>query len=156
MSSIVNEVGRRDGVDGLRLSPEGTAAMTFRSGKKINFEYVAQSARLFVYTSLMPLGSDETRLFPLFESMLRCNFLKLGTGKGELSISLDTQQAIYQIGLDIDGLDADALDDAIDEVLKQHDECLCQLRQGVPVAPGLPLPAAAAGAGHRIVRYSPN
>ena len=154
LSNIVNEVGRRDGVDDLRLGSEGTAALTFKSGKRIFFEYVEESARLFVYTPLMHLPPDEERLSTLLKSMLTCNFLKLDTGKGELSISPDMQQAIYQVGLDIHGLDADQLDNAINDVLKQRDECLYQLEHGQSIEVKVPRAFAGTSTFHRLARLS--
>jgi hypothetical protein len=128
LNRLLAHVGQRDGID-LRLNHEGTAGLTLNSGTSVFFEYVRSSRRLYLYTPLMVVPRDDPRRLALFEAMLACNFLNLGCETGGLAVFLHTEQAVYQTGLDAAGLDADRLDRAIDQLVEQREEVLCQLEQ---------------------------
>lgn len=129
ISRIVNEVGRLDGIDDLRLSREGTATLSYQSGRTIYFEYIEANERLFLYSPLMRIPPDEPRRLVLFEAMLHSNFLKLATGHGELSISRNMQQVMYQYSLETVSLDISRLNHAIDNVLSRCETIPYQLER---------------------------
>lgn len=134
ISGILDEVAQRDGIKGLRLSPQGTAALRLSKGREIFFEYVKDAALLCLYTPILPIPNDATRKLALYEAMLTCNFLKLHTGNGELAIIPDMQQVAYQHILDVHTLTADILDRFIDELLDQSQACIHILQLEKPIA----------------------
>lgn len=131
LSRILEEVGMRDGIKGLRLSHEGTAALDLTNGKKIFFEYQESTALLVLYIPLLDLPRDAKQRLACLEQMLGRNFLKLQTGQGELSLMRETGRAVYQIALQAATLDADRLDCSIDEMLEQHDACMSALESAI-------------------------
>ena len=138
VSRMLEEVGLRDGIRDLRLSHEGTAALQLTGGKKVFFEYQEEADFLFLYMPVLDLPGHAASLSALLEAMLDRNFLKLGTGKGELSILRDKKQAVYQIALATATLDADRLDREIDELLKQREKCRHALERAKPFAADKP------------------
>ena len=128
LSRVLEEVGLRDGITDLHLNHEGTAALRLTGGRHIYFEYQEDLSLLFLYIGVCDLPPDVADRMACMEAMLGCNFLKLGTGRGELAISLDKKQATYQVALDATTLNPDSLDRAIDALLKQHHECLSVLK----------------------------
>jgi hypothetical protein len=127
LSRLLEEVGKRDGIEGLRLSHEGTAALNLTGGKKVYFEYQESAGSLVLYMPLLDLPRDAKRRLACMEQMLDRNFLKLKTGRGELSLMRESDQAVYQIVLKTAGLDADQLDGSINDMLKQVDACMSAL-----------------------------
>lgn len=147
LSRILEEVGKRDGIEGLRLGHDDTAALDLTSGKKVYFEYQESAASLVLYIPLLDLPRDPKRRLACLEQMLDRNFLKLKTGPGELSLMRESDQAVYQIALQAAALDADRLDRSIDEILEQHDACRSALEKAISSA--VPLPSLLSGDGGR-------
>ena len=131
LSRLLEEVGKRDGIEGLRLNHEGTAALHLTSGKKVYFEYQENAAVLVLYMPLFDLPRDPKRRLACLEQMLDRNFLKLKTGRGELSLMRESDQAVYQIVLQAAGLNVDRLDDSINEILEQYDACVSALKSPI-------------------------
>src|SRR5438046_781524 len=78
LNRILEDVGRRDGIDGLRLGLDGTCGMELRNGVRIYFEYFERDERLCVYTPLRTIPSvDDERLF-LLAAMADRNFVLAG------------------------------------------------------------------------------
>ena len=78
---------------------------------------------------VLELPVNPLRRLAMMEMMLDCNFLKLETGKGELSIQHDENVAVYQVALETAALTVDRLDHAIDEFLKACEECRFRLEK---------------------------
>lgn len=131
LSRILEEVGKRDGIEGLRFGHDDTAALDLTSGKKVHFEYQEGAASLVLYVPLLDLPRDPERRLACLEHMLDRNFLKLKTGQGELSLMRESDQAVYQITLQAAALDVDRLDRSIDEILKQYDTCRSALEKTI-------------------------
>lgn len=141
LSRILEEVGMRDGIKGLHLSQEGTAALKLTSGKKIFFEYQESAASLVLYMPLLDVPRNAKQRLACLEQMLVRNFLKLQTGPGELSLMRETGQAVYQIVLQAAQLDADRLDRYVDEMLEQYEACMLALENAIfAIGPRHPLP----------------
>lgn len=124
---ILNEVGKRDGIHGLTLNAEGTGGLELTNRVKLFFEYVEESERLYLYTPLMDIPRDDARRLLLYEAMLGCNFLNLVCSRGSLALFAPQEQAVYQIWLDVNRLDADLLDKEIDELLQFRERIIYQL-----------------------------
>jgi hypothetical protein len=131
VSRLLEEVGKRDGIEGLRLGHDDTAALDLTSGKKVYFEYHESAALLVLYMPLLDLPRDPKRRLACLEQMLERNFLKLKTGQGELSLMCESDQAVYQIALHVTALDVDRLDRSIDEILEQYDTCRSALEKTI-------------------------
>jgi hypothetical protein len=69
---LLGDLGRLDGIQGLRLAADGTGGMELKSGIKVLFEYVQDSGRLFVYTPLMNVPEDERQRCALFAAVRWC------------------------------------------------------------------------------------
>ncbi len=138
LSRILEEVGLRDGITNLRLNNEGTAALQLSGGRKLCFEYQEDEDLIFLYMPVIDLASKSVDRSALIEAMLSLNFLKLGAGRGELSIDRDTEQAICQIAFTSTSLDADKLDEEIDNFLKQRVECRHVLEKTKPSKSDVP------------------
>jgi hypothetical protein len=147
LSGLLEEVGKRDGIEGLRLSHEGTAALNLTSGKKVYFEYQENAAALVLYMPLFDLPRDPKRRLACMEQMLDRNFLKLKTGRGELSLMRESDQAVYQIVLQAAGLNVDLLDDSINEMLEQYEASVSVLKS--PISNALPHPFSSGHHGGR-------
>jgi len=127
VNEILDQVGRLDGITSLRLSEQGAAKLQFAGGREVFFEYRHETSVLFLYIPLFRLPPDMARRESLMHAMLASNFLKL-EGSGELAIDEDSDQAIYQAGLDVHLLDVERLDRQIDELLRQSAEFRSALR----------------------------
>lgn len=127
IKKILSEVGSRDGINGLTLNAEGTGGLELTNRVKLFFEYFEESERLYLYTPLMDIPRDDARRLLLYEAMLSCNFLNLVCGRGALALFAPQEQAVYQIWLDVDRLDADLLDKEIDELLQFRERIIYQL-----------------------------
>lgn len=127
LNRIFEETGRLERLEGLQLGESGTAALEFTSGALVLFEYVPLHSRLYLFSPLVAAPSDPARRLCLCEAMLQCNFLKLDTGPGELALSRRTDEAVYQVELDVLSLDAPRLGKMIRDLLRQRDECLYTL-----------------------------
>jgi hypothetical protein len=130
LSRMLAEVGLRDGIQGLRLSHEGTAMLALSGGKKLGFEYNEELDSLLLHMPVMNLPTDSGRRLAMLEAMLAKNHLKSGGVRGELALDEQREQAIYQCALPVDSLDADRLDREIDIFLRQRDLFRFSLESG--------------------------
>jgi hypothetical protein len=130
LNAMLEEVGRLDGIPGLRLAADGTGGIELKNGIKVLFEYVQDGGRLFIYTPLMKVPQDERQRCALFGAMLNRNFLELGTGRGTLAMFDHTAQMVYQVGLEVAQLDMQRLDRAIDALLQCRSEIVHGLEEG--------------------------
>lgn len=121
LSRILEQVGQRDGIQGLRLGPEGTAMLALGGGKQLGFEFNESLDLLLLYMPVLDLPADPGRRLAMLESMLAKNYLKAGDCPGELSVDIQRGQAVYQCAFRADSLDADKLDLEIDHFLRQRD-----------------------------------
>jgi Tir chaperone protein (CesT) family len=129
---ILGEVGTRNAIHDLALNGEGTAGIQLKSGLKLFFEYVEVSNRLYIYTPLMMIPKDGARRQALYEAMLTCNFLHLESGSGSLAIFMRTEEAVYQVGLDMATLNAARLDTALNELISRQEAVAYQLGHAKP------------------------
>ena len=127
INKILSEVGKRDGINGLTLNAEGTGGLELENRVKLFFEYVEESERLYLYTPLMDTPRDDARRLRLYEAMLDCNFLNLICSRGSLALFSPQEQAVYQIWLDVNRLDANLLDAEIDALLQFREQILYRL-----------------------------
>ena len=130
LNDMLDKVGRLDGINGLRLSDEGTATLRYGGEREVFFEYRRNTATLFIYTSLLYLPADQTRRAQFMYAMLNANFLKLNTWRGELAIDAKSEEAIYQIAMDVATLTVESLDTHIGDLLRQSAECRIALQSG--------------------------
>jgi hypothetical protein len=127
------EVGKRDGIADFRLSPNGTAGLQLKSGTRIFFEYVSEKSLLFIYSPLLKLPTDDARAAALFRTALALNFLN---ANGTLAVSEYFQELAYQRAIAVAGLDADRLDQIINEVIEQRAALLAHLEKKPGQTPG--------------------
>jgi hypothetical protein len=130
LNAVLEEVGRLDGIEGLRLAADGTGGMELKNGVKVLFEYVQESGRLFLYTPLTKVPEEERQRCALFGALLSRNFLELGNGRGSLAVFEHTAQVVYQVGLEAAQVDAQRLDRAIDALLRSRSEILRKMEDG--------------------------
>jgi hypothetical protein len=130
LNAVLGDLGRLDGIQGLRLAADGTGGMELKSGIKVLFEYVQDSGRPFVYTPLMNVPEDERQRCALFAAVLSRNFLELGVGRGSLAVFEHTAQVVYQVALGAAQVDVHRLDRTIDALLKCRGEILLGLEEG--------------------------
>jgi hypothetical protein len=117
LNLLLEEVGGRDGIVGLRLAPDGTGGLALQNGARVYFEYVDSTDRLYVYSTLRPLPESDAERLRLFDAMLAANFDQPEAG----SLAIAHGHAVYRTAHPARDLDANRLDDAIDHVLKRRD-----------------------------------
>lgn len=132
LNRMLDEIGQRDGIKNLQLSPVGTAALDYCSGARVCFEYVRAKEMFYIYTPLGRIPPTPEQRVIVLDVMMESNFLRLRTRHGDFAMARHIDQLVYQVGLAVSGLDMQSLDNAISELLEQRDECIHLLNTWKP------------------------
>ena len=129
INTVFQKIAERDGIHGLKLTSDNATGLQLKTGENVFFEYVNAHDKIYIYTPLSPIPKDGPRRQALYENMLRCNFLGGRCGSGTLAIFLRTEEAVYQIGMDVKNLTVARLDGALKELIQQGKEALYQMQR---------------------------
>jgi len=121
VNNVLSELGRRHGIDGLRLSAESTVGLCLKDGIEVDFEYDDRRNRMYIYTTILALPKEDTERLKLFDAMLELNCLEKGLPCGSLSIHRQRDAAICQLGLPVTGLTSSMLENSLRELLTCRD-----------------------------------
>jgi len=129
LNQIMDTVGRRDGIHGLQLGADGTCAMTLRNGACVVFEAFPEDGRLCLYAPLRKLPEAPEERLRCLTAMTDRNFVL--SADACLARACHRDEAVYRIMLDIQALDADRLDAAIDRLLHERERELSLLESAL-------------------------
>jgi hypothetical protein len=130
LNRLLDDVGRWDGIAGLRLAADGTGGLQLKNGLRVFFEYAEQSDCLCIYTPVLPIPAHESERMRLYDAILRRVFLHHAAGS--VAVAAHLEHVVFQVCLhaeDLDTLDAQRLDQAIDRVIERHAPLRRQLEQ---------------------------
>lgn len=124
INGVLAEVGRRDGVEGMSLSPDGILGLELSDGSNLQFEW---REKFRIYTPLHDLPYDQPLRLAISEALAGLNRLSLY--RGTLMANSETTEVVYEIQLDIEKLDADQLYNAIDILFDERPAALARLEE---------------------------
>jgi hypothetical protein len=125
INTLLQELGRRDGIAGLQLGPDGAGGLELRNGVRLYFEYTSTNDTLFLYSPIHSLPQDSGTRLELLEVLLHSNFALISGGSIAVVEHLDA--AVYCVPLRAEDLTVDQLDRSIDELLKARALALSQV-----------------------------
>ncbi|BBE08741.1 Putative uncharacterized protein [Mycoavidus cysteinexigens] len=116
--SCLEALARRHHIAGLTLDANGGAGLELAQGERLYFRLDVEANILYLYAPFTPLrGAQDGRVLV---DMLRLNCLETSAHGGVISISEQLDAFIYHLGLPVETLELDALEQAIEEFIKQR------------------------------------
>jgi hypothetical protein len=123
LRDCIEQFGKRNGIAGLALEPNGCAGIEVRDGRRVYIKLDRELDRAFIYRALLPMhfvNSD------LLRRCMELNLLEAGAGGGVLSMSPQMEAIVYHTSAPARIVDATWLEGAIEDVLARG-ERLVQL-----------------------------
>jgi hypothetical protein len=111
-------LGQRHRITGLTLDANGGAGLELAWGERLYFKFDAEANKLYIYAPFAPLrGAQDGQILA---DMLRLNCLEIGTRGGVISVSEPMDAFVYHLGLPVETLKPDALEQAIEEFIEKY------------------------------------
>lgn len=116
--SCLEALAQRHQIAGLTLDANGGAGLELAQGERLYFRLDVEVNKLYVYAPFMPLHSAQDG--QVLVDMLRLNCLEGGTRGGVISVSEPLNAFIYHLGLPVETLELEALEQAIEGLIEQR------------------------------------
>jgi hypothetical protein len=132
ISALLTEAGQREGLDGLALGTNGTCGVDLSDDVGIQFEWVEENARLFIFSPLASLPLDGTLRHAVYGAIAEMNCLS--PRRGVAAAHAPTFQTLYQMSLDTADLDANRICEALRALLDERPKALALIEKAIAQA----------------------
>jgi hypothetical protein len=130
INNVLNEVGQRNGIEGLQLGPAGTCGLHLTDGGTIYFEWAALAEKLFIYTPLSNLPDNEHQCLAVCEAVAVMNCLSVLDGT--VAVHVPEYQVLYQVSMPTKNLDADHVARMLNQLLDDGPVLAERVKGAVP------------------------
>ncbi|MBV8587994.1 MAG: type III secretion system chaperone [Verrucomicrobia bacterium] len=95
LSELVQEFGRRFGIDDVGLNAQGACNVVFDGKTSLFFESVPDQPAGFICAELARFPDDEQYRLRLFDVLMEANYFGLETGDGAFAASRQTGRVVF-------------------------------------------------------------